>query len=97
MNSVLARRQVIWHFFDTLTHFGSNLFSDATDALHKAPKKIDMELLHHKYRNSKKRVFFLDYDGTLVAIASKPHLAVPTDKMLDIIRKLASVSLSVLL
>lgn len=51
-----------------------------------------MELLHHKYRNSKKRVFFLDYDGTLVAIASKPHLAVPTDKMLDIIRKLASVS-----
>jgi trehalose 6-phosphate synthase/phosphatase len=56
-----------------------------------------MELLHHKYRNSKKRVFFLDYDGTLVAIASKPHLAVPTDKMLDIIRKLASVSLSVLL
>jgi trehalose 6-phosphate synthase/phosphatase len=64
--------------------------TDATDALHKAPKKIDMELLHHKYRNSKKRVFFLDYDGTLVAIASKPHLAVPTDKMLDIIRKLAS-------
>lgn len=51
-----------------------------------------MELLQHTYRNSKKRVFFLDYDGTLVAIASKPHLAIPTDKMLAIIRKLASVS-----
>lgn len=42
------------------------------------------------YRNAKRRLFLLDYDGTLVDIAPRPELAVPTPRLLATLRGLAA-------
>ena len=47
------------------------------------------EMLNHAYRNAKKRLFLLDYDGTLVDLAPTPPEAVPTQQMRTILTRLA--------
>jgi trehalose 6-phosphate synthase/phosphatase len=44
------------------------------------------------YSTSKKRLIFLDYDGTLVPFAAKPQKAVPTDAVIKVLRKLSRSS-----
>lgn len=41
-----------------------------------------------EYKKSKKRLLFLDYDGTLVPFSSIPMNAVPSDELLGILEKL---------
>lgn len=41
-----------------------------------------------KYKQSKKRLLLLDYDGTLSPFTRLPNLALPTDDILDVIRGL---------
>ncbi len=43
-----------------------------------------------KFKNASSRVFFLDYDGTLVPFTRIPELAVPGPKTIDQIKALAS-------
>ncbi|PLX17375.1 MAG: bifunctional alpha,alpha-trehalose-phosphate synthase (UDP-forming)/trehalose-phosphatase [Salinivirgaceae bacterium] len=43
-----------------------------------------------KYQNSKNRILFINYDGTLVAFKENPKKAGPTDEVIDILDKLAS-------
>lgn len=43
------------------------------------------------YRNAKKRLLLLDYDGTLVSFSAKPELAIPTENLLRLIADLAAV------
>ena len=43
-----------------------------------------------EYRNSQKRLFILDYDGTLSAFKSRPEDAVPTKETYKLLNKLAS-------
>jgi trehalose 6-phosphate synthase/phosphatase len=43
---------------------------------------------HHAAR---RRVIFLDYDGTLVPFAPQPHLAAPDKDLLDLLRQLTAV------
>ncbi|MEW6469771.1 MAG: bifunctional alpha,alpha-trehalose-phosphate synthase (UDP-forming)/trehalose-phosphatase [Bacteroidota bacterium] len=42
-----------------------------------------------KYRDSHKRIIFLDYDGTLMPFARLPNLAVPDKKLLKLLNRLA--------
>jgi trehalose 6-phosphate synthase/phosphatase len=49
----------------------------------------DAELAAHA-RDAANRAFYLDYDGTLVAIAARPEEAVPTDAALDVIERLTA-------
>tara|TARA_B100001093_G_scaffold126029_2_gene118564 strand:- start:398 stop:2611 length:2214 start_codon:yes stop_codon:yes gene_type:complete len=56
-------------------------------------KKISnllMEKLKNKYENSAKRLFLLDYDGTLVDFHHKPVAAIPKAKVLKTIEALSS-------
>ena len=56
-------------------------------------EKIDthtLQIIQEDYRNSDKRLFILDYDGTLVGFKNKPEDAVPTPELLGILEKLAS-------
>ena len=48
----------------------------------------EKELIQH-YQHSTRRLFLLDYDGTLVAFAKRPELAKPTDDLLKILYHLA--------
>lgn len=47
------------------------------------------ELLIDRYRASQKRLFLLDYDGTLIPFSSMPDMAIPNQKLLDLLNKLA--------
>jgi trehalose 6-phosphate synthase/phosphatase len=42
-----------------------------------------------QYRQARRRLLFLDYDGTLVPFASQPHLASPDPSLLELIAQLA--------
>ena len=50
-----------------------------------------MRLLDN-YRNAKRRLLFLDYDGTLVPYSSSPELAVPSRNLLSLLQDLGSAA-----
>lgn len=52
--------------------------------------KQDIEEIAYSYAHSSQRLILLDYDGTLVDIVSHPSLAVPTDELIGILRKLSN-------
>lgn len=76
---------------------------DFMDSLHKT-KRLQSELrakrindsaikeLVKRYISSKKRLIFLDYDGTLVPFTDLPEKAKPDDELLKLIRELADHS-----
>lgn len=45
-----------------------------------------------KIRDTKKFCVFLDYDGTLTPIVNRPELAIPSDQLLQLLKKVCSVS-----
>jgi trehalose 6-phosphate synthase/phosphatase len=49
------------------------------------------ERLLADYRKKKKRLFLLDYDGTLAAFAEKPELAEPDNQLIKLLEDLAAV------
>jgi trehalose 6-phosphate synthase/phosphatase len=56
-------------------------------------KKLNIDLKEQiisQYRVAKKRVLFLDYDGTLVGFKSKPELASPDEELYTILDTLAA-------
>jgi trehalose 6-phosphate synthase/phosphatase len=57
-----------------------------------ATKKLNTEEeinLLDAYRRAKKRILFLDYDGTLVGFQKKPELATPDEDLYNILDRLA--------
>jgi trehalose 6-phosphate synthase/phosphatase len=48
------------------------------------------DLLEH-YEGSKRRLILLDYDGTLVPLFRRPHLAAPTDEVLRLLKSLSAI------
>ncbi len=56
-------------------------------------EKIDestFQKIKEQYRQANKRLFILDYDGTLAAFRSKPEDAKPTPELLNVLSHLAS-------
>ncbi|KAI9010950.1 glycosyltransferase family 20-domain-containing protein [Phycomyces nitens] len=51
---------------------------------------LDIERLKLEYKNSRKRLLFFDYDGTLTPICDSPQEAAPSQQTLDILRRLCS-------
>jgi len=49
-----------------------------------------MDVLARQFGLSKRRALFFDYDGTLVPLARTPELALPDNRLLDLLRELAS-------
>ncbi|MBN1183095.1 MAG: bifunctional alpha,alpha-trehalose-phosphate synthase (UDP-forming)/trehalose-phosphatase [Bacteroidales bacterium] len=43
-----------------------------------------------RFKKAEKRIFFLDYDGTLVGFQNRPEDAIPDNQLYDILDKLAS-------
>ncbi|MEP0480440.1 MAG: trehalose-6-phosphate synthase, partial [Nonlabens sp.] len=46
------------------------------------------EKILHRYKESKNRIFFLDYDGTLRGFVNDPNEASPDEKILNLVRSL---------
>ncbi|MDF1547301.1 MAG: bifunctional alpha,alpha-trehalose-phosphate synthase (UDP-forming)/trehalose-phosphatase [Bacteroidales bacterium] len=57
----------------------------------KLTSKIEEKILE-KYKSAKKRIIFLDYDGTLVGFKNKPEDARPDEELYKILDKLSSDS-----
>jgi trehalose 6-phosphate synthase/phosphatase len=51
---------------------------------------LDKTALLEQYRKSTKRLFMFDYDGTLTPIVKEPSAAVPSERLLETIKTLAS-------
>jgi len=54
------------------------------------PALLNTEELKNAYKKSKRRMFFMDYDGTLSPIVSNPKDAIPSEDLKDIISKLSN-------
>ncbi|EPS45711.1 hypothetical protein H072_119 [Dactylellina haptotyla CBS 200.50] len=66
-----------------LTNLASHDQSQATP-------QLDRQLVLDQYNRATRRLFMFDYDGTLTPIVKDPHAAIPTDKIIRTIKKLAS-------
>jgi len=51
---------------------------------------LDLDALRDRYRASKRRLFMLDYDGTLTPIVKDPDAAIPSDRVIRTLKSLAS-------
>lgn len=51
---------------------------------------LDREAMITSYRNSKRRLFMFDYDGTLTPIVRDPNNALPSDRIIRTLKALAS-------
>jgi trehalose 6-phosphate synthase/phosphatase len=51
---------------------------------------LDRSRLLDQYQKAKKRLFMFDYDGTLTPIVMDPQSAIPSDRVLRTLKKLAS-------
>lgn len=56
-------------------------------------RRIQYHILED-YKKSKQRIFFLDYDGTLVSFSSRPDDAVPDDELYELLDSIASRELN---
>jgi trehalose 6-phosphate synthase/phosphatase len=54
------------------------------------PLPLDVTAIVEAYRNGRKRLLFLDYDGTLASYASRPEQATPSTKVIELLSRLAS-------
>ena len=52
--------------------------------------KLSVEIMKEKMKESKKRSFILDYDGTLVDITNHPRFAFPKVELIEILKKIIS-------
>lgn len=57
-----------------------------------ATPALDRAKLLQQYRNSKKRLFMFDYDGTLTPIVKDPGSAIPSDRVTRTLKTLAADS-----
>jgi trehalose 6-phosphate synthase/phosphatase len=52
--------------------------------------QLDQVLLWGKYHLATKRLWMLDYDGTLTPIVEEPHAAVPTERLRNTLKALVN-------
>ncbi len=54
--------------------------------------KYHVNEIKQEFQKAKRRILFLDYDGTLTPIVSMPHLAVPDQELKELLKKLTEDS-----
>jgi len=57
---------------------------------HNQPVPLDLDKLANAYKKSSRRMFFMDYDGTLSPIVSKPEDALPSAELKSLLEKLSN-------
>ncbi|NQU54228.1 MAG: trehalose-phosphatase, partial [Bacteroidetes bacterium] len=92
-NSILQKRLFIYNeerwaidFIKGLTEVKKLQESNYT---RKVTSRV-INTLVEKYKTAKKRIIFLDYDGTLTGFHKDPQMAMPDDELYSIMKKLTS-------
>jgi len=72
------------------SHFLRCLFDELVyDASHPITPVLDSQGLLAAYKESKERLFMFDYDGTLTPIVTDPEMAIPADRVVRTLKRLA--------
>jgi len=86
-----------WNYVKSHTSFSwgeaflSDLSATKKDNVEKdSVPRLDMQILKDAYASSTKRLFLLDYDGTLTHIVRDPSLALPSPRVIAVLKKLAA-------
>jgi trehalose 6-phosphate synthase/phosphatase len=85
-----------WHYVQTHTCYvwADAFLSDLVGSLKRlniSPvPKLDVNAVKTAYKEASKRLLLLDYDGTLTPIVKEPSAALPPQRTLNVLRKLAS-------
>lgn len=92
-NSILQKRLARYNVEkwanDFMTSLKSQKEREAANVSHKLTDKI-FESLSEKYTKAKKRLLFLDYDGTLAGFHNDPQKASPDEQLYKLLDKLNS-------
>lgn len=92
INKIIHKRLKRYNVEFWANEFISSLLRTAIDSVTTIPQ-ISIEknnsIIEKAYIHAKKRVLFLDYDGTLVGFKSTPEQAKPDEELKDILRTLA--------
>ena len=91
-NTTMQKRLKRYNVEYWATAFFSTLKRKSKEKNSKSSKKIDSskkDKIKNKFQKSKKSLFVLDYDGTLVDFHHKPEVATPTQKLLGILEKIS--------
>ncbi len=70
----------------------SNAAGSRGDSLSERPPHLETEKVLAAYRSSSKRLFLLDYDGTLTPYFNRPEEAAPSRELMKVLADLALVS-----
>ncbi|KAI1148362.1 trehalose-phosphatase [Nemania diffusa] len=62
----------------------------ASNRIENATPVLDGTMLLERYRAADKRLFLFDYDGTLTPIVRDPHAAIPSERVIQTLRTMAS-------
>lgn len=81
-------------------HHWVSLFMESLDNVKNEQKQLltrqfdkeTLKIMKKDYRKSRKRILFLDYDGTLIGFKSHPKQSVPDEELNDILRQLTKDS-----
>lgn len=73
---------------DFMTELSNVKALQASKKIRQAGPVVKREI-KKSYDNADKRLFFLDYDGTLTPFQSQPHMAQPNERVLNMLQKLA--------
>lgn len=67
----------------------TNFSTDNSQSDRKSTPALNRPLLLENYKQSKRRLFLFDYDGTLTPIVQDPAAAIPTARLYSILQKLS--------
>lgn len=93
-NEQLQKRLARYNVEKWANDFMSSLQNQKQTAVGKTSKKLTPGILNSvlkKYSKSKKRLFFLDYDGTLTGFKNDPQKASPDEELYNLIDALAAI------
>jgi trehalose 6-phosphate synthase/phosphatase len=90
INNVICHRLKSYNVYYWANDFINSLLDITSDLSNNVSKNLEQNknLIKDAYRNAKKRILFLDYDGTLVGFKRIPEQAKPDQELKDILMKL---------
>ena len=81
------KKHDVFHWAETFLNDTGKVHKNDTKAI--PLKNEERTVLTEKFNNAEKRLILLDFDGTLVNLQPRPEMAVPDEKLLNILHNLS--------
>lgn len=87
---VYLKQHNVFNWAETFLNAAEDVYSTDSKAI--PLKGIDKAELVYKFEKANKRLLLLDFDGTLVNLQNSPELAIPDEKLLNLLTDLSTDS-----